>query len=111
MQQIQINNKTIGKVETNTNASGHFSMQIPKGKYSVEIENKIDSQLRQFMKTGKYNFIIYQSDFLSNEWGKNYWGKPRIIPKIIPGNIDFKSPLNFRWMYIDWHPAQEPYEI
>jgi parallel beta-helix repeat protein len=44
-------------------------------------------------------------------WNGNYWDKPRSSPFIIPGVIMiaiFKVPLGFQ---VDWHPAQEPYDI
>lgn len=44
-------------------------------------------------------------------WNGNYWDKPQSLPVIIPGVIMiavFKIPLGFQ---VDWHPAQEPYDI
>jgi len=46
----------IGKKETFTDASGDFVMQVPKGKVSVYVENKVSSELRQFMKTDEVSF-------------------------------------------------------
>jgi len=40
-------------------------------------------------------------------WDENYWEKPRMLPKIIPGRTFFRL---YRFDF-DWHPAQEPYEI
>jgi len=56
----------------------------------------------------------YFSVTSSNIWDGNYWGRPRILPKLILGEIDF--PLLFNliripWINIDWHPAQAPYDI
>jgi parallel beta-helix repeat protein len=40
-----------------------------------------------------------------NIWNGNYWDGPRLLPYVIPRN-------NFRLsLQIDWHPAQEPYDI
>ncbi|HWR27431.1 MAG TPA: transposase [Candidatus Thermoplasmatota archaeon] len=45
----------------------------------------------------------------------NYWGEARLLPKIIPGTIDFtrdgQNFTRFNLLKIDWHPAQEPYDI
>jgi hypothetical protein len=41
-----------------------------------------------------------------NNWIGNYWDRPRILPKIIPGFFIFFPLFN-----IDWHPASEPYDI
>jgi len=59
-------------------------------------------------KIFRNNFISciadYQMSFF-NKWDGNYWGKSRILPKLIFGiNI-------LPWIQIDWHPAQEPYDI
>jgi parallel beta-helix repeat protein len=37
-----------------------------------------------------------------NVWDGNYWDKPRSTPYMIPGMLRF---------WVDWHPAQEPYDI
>jgi parallel beta-helix repeat protein len=52
----------------------------------------------------------------SNRWIENYWNRPRALPKIIIGVICLSkswtiTPLVIPWFNIDWHPAQEPYDI
>ncbi len=45
-----------------------------------------------------------------NKWSRNYWNRPRILPKIIFGQIKIGS----KWVpiiNIDWHPAQKRYII
>ena len=42
----------------------------------------------------------------TNNWKENYWGRPRVLPKIIHGRI-----FLFPWFNFDWHPAKEPYDI
>jgi len=37
-----------------------------------------------------------------NVWNENYWDRPRLFPYKIPGMLRF---------WVDWHPAQEPYDI
>ena len=39
-------------------------------------------------------------------WDSNYWGRPRILPKLIFG-FYYILPI----IYFDWHPAKEPYDI
>jgi parallel beta-helix repeat protein len=40
-------------------------------------------------------------------WNRNYWDRPRLLPKPIFGLRNFWVPqINF-----DWDPAQEPYDI
>jgi parallel beta-helix repeat protein len=54
-----------------------------------------------------------------NRWIGNYWGRPRLAPKIIPGAFVYiwhPDPIHYRvlsvpWMNIDVTPALEPYVI
>jgi parallel beta-helix repeat protein len=49
------------------------------------------------------NAVFYECK--TNFWDGNYWGRPRIFPKIIRGLDEFdKKCIN-----IDWHPAFLPY--
>jgi parallel beta-helix repeat protein len=62
-----------------------------------------------FVDNVKHASFKYNSKFHFNNWNGNYWGRPRLLPKIIFGVIDrdFLIP----WFNIDWHPAKEPYNI
>jgi parallel beta-helix repeat protein len=51
-----------------------------------------------------YLKLSLQVSISRNVWDGNYWNKPRSLPHIIP---EFLS-LRFT---VDWHPAQEPYDI
>lgn len=61
---------------------------------------------------GFYNSIL-------NHWTDNYWGRPKILLKIIPGIIlIYKHPDPFHyktiiipWINVDRHPALKPYDI
>jgi len=50
-------------------------------------------------------------------WDENYWDRPRMMPYMIPGLISLirglviDAPYIFNYFQIDWHPAQEPYDI
>jgi len=51
-----------------------------------------------------------------NVWDGNYWGRQRVLPKIIIGYLRHeKKPPEpakiFPFINIDWHPAKEPYDI
>jgi len=54
-------------------------------------------------------FVVISSE--NNTWDKNFWNRPRILPKpilihhVIPKK-EWTFSLNF-----DWHPAKEPYDI
>ena len=61
--------------------------------------------------SASFTYLLYDFPF-SNVWRNNYWGKI-IILKIIYGKI-YLSGIgipSFSWINVDWHPAQEPYDI
>jgi len=58
----------------------------------------------------------------TNTWDENYWGRPLNHLKLIIGQkevlffsgIPFHFPplvLTVLWINVDWHPAQQPYDI
>jgi hypothetical protein len=50
--------------------------------------------------------------FRKNIWDKNYWNRPRFLPKIIFGDIYVLFLYTtFPWFQFDWHPAKQPYNI
>ena len=52
--------------------------------------------------------------FSYNKFRYNYWGELRLFPKFIFGYVFVPEqiPSNYLyWFFIDWHPAQEPYDI
>jgi nitrous oxidase accessory protein len=68
----------------------------------------------------KNNFIdneedAYFVDSFPNRWRQNYWDRPRILPKLIFGEIDIDrfgdGDKWINWVNIDWRPAKEPYDI
>jgi parallel beta-helix repeat protein len=71
--------------------------------------NSDNSYFNIFIKNTLINPIknAYFFECHTNTWDKNYWGRPRILPKIISGyrGKDFTDP----WYNIDWHPAFLPY--
>jgi len=65
--------------------------------------------------------IIIKNNFIDNKrntyfenctstWKQNYWNRPRILPKLIFGTMNLGN-FTIPWFNIDWHPAQEPYDI
>ena len=62
------------------------------------------------------NFLqnAMQASFLncsSTKWYKNYWNRPRLLPKLIFGRKTIMGFQFFPWFNIDWRPAKEPYDI
>ena len=85
--------------------------------------NRISSNTLQNNKYGvmltqssEHNFI-YNNNFMdnnenasfkdcrSNFWFRNYWNKPRLLPKVIEGTAGGRP-----WINIDWFPRMMPYE-
>jgi hypothetical protein len=56
------------------------------------------------------SLTFYVTLFSHVKFSHNYWGEPRLFPKVIFGRI-YKGYSQHRWFLIDWHPAQEPYDI
>ena len=80
-------------------SSSKIGIFFPEARY-----NKI---LRNNIKNNQLS-AIFQS--VPNTWEENYWGRPRLFPKLIFGQIII-FPFGFPWFNIDWNPAQEPYDI
>lgn len=58
-------------------------------------------------KTNKKSAFFYDC---KNQWNKNYWNRPRYVPKLILGLIPIDT-IQIPWINIDWHPAKQPYDI
>jgi len=61
-----------------------------------------------FMNNTQHAFF---SDCIYNIWDYNFWGRPRLLPYPIFGYLWYGKLLHVPWVNIDWHPAQEPYDI
>jgi parallel beta-helix repeat protein len=73
--------------------------------------------------TISFNNFVDTSSFLSvmfeelpgaqNRWWRNYWQRPRILPKPIFGMITDGAyfPTRIYWIHFDFFPAQQPYNI
>jgi len=69
------------------------------------------------------NTVISHNNFLLNQkninfrnshctkWHRNYWNRPRLLPKIILGELKFLGKYLTTWFNVDWRPAIKPYEI
>jgi parallel beta-helix repeat protein len=65
----------------------------------------------------KNNFIMnwggaayFEEGGLTNIWDGNYWNRPRILPKLVFGDIWILN-IVFYCFKVDWHPASKPYDI
>ncbi len=51
-----------------------------------------------------YLKLVLEVPIRRNVWDGNYWNESRSLPYIIPGWFCLR-------FWVDWHPAQEPYDI
>ena len=77
----------------------------------------IDWLANEFMYPAVLNFIL-KNNFINNTlsasfefgllnwWSRNYWDRPRLLPKPIFGSI-----VDIPWINFDWRPALKPYDI
>ena len=68
-----------------------------------------------FTKIEQNNFIdnVIDARFTKAyfcHWKGNYWDEPRFLPYPVYGWMSYRPPY-IPWIYFDWHPAQEPYDI
>ena len=113
-----------GNIFENNGMGIHFTSGID----SVFSENHLqNNDIGIFLTSGgnlieKNNFIENERDatFVNcvmpnrNQWRRNYWNRPRFLPKVITGKILIGNPYGSReffWINFDFLPAQEPYDI
>jgi nitrous oxidase accessory protein len=118
-----IDNNEIFENHIDDNFYGIFFSSITNGVQGNKIfnnsisKNKIGILLNhsQWNKILSNNFInnkksAYFELCKDNIWDKNYWDRPRLIPKLILGKTMFCS-FEIFYFNIDWNPSSSPYEI
>lgn len=90
------NNKIIGK---NTIINNNIGIKLENSNRNKIIKNNFIDNNRQ---------VIFYDSFL-NIWHKNYWSRPRILPKLIFGKINVGF-LSFNKVNIDWRPGFFQYD-
>jgi len=118
-----IENNTI----VNNNNSGIFTqahVYSPWTRSNHIIKNNsiiMNREYGMFLDQSSYN-VISSNNFIlnkknayfefckNNTWNNNYWGRPRILPYPILGQIKYNGRI-ITWFNIDWHPALKPYDI
>ncbi len=112
-------------------SNNHDGIRVNASSYNNITSNNITSNKYNGISLGFYTFgdtkyyssrnTIHKNNFLDNKrhaffegdwrnkWTQNYWGRPRILPKIIFGRIIINTIIP--WFNIDWNPAKESYDI
>jgi len=52
------------------------------------------------------SFLISDPSASITTWSNNYWGRPRVLPKLIIGLQSGIIPAQIK---IDWNPAKRPF--
>jgi parallel beta-helix repeat protein len=84
---------------------------------SVHLGRNNEIHFNNFIKNNISAYFRWDSPrFCLNHWNKNYWDNHHtILPKIIPGIIQYGDPHfpngNISWFQFDWLPSKEPYDI
>ncbi|EMR75118.1 nitrous oxidase accessory protein [Thermoplasmatales archaeon SCGC AB-540-F20] len=99
---LYTNNIIMGNNITNNKYGIALSGIYNKALENNFINNKVQAFWVHILNGGKLGI---------NKWKNNYWNRPRILPKLILGIIGDPPSPNMIWFAIDWHPAQEPYDI
>lgn len=83
---------------------------VPLGIFDISLFNFDYSDYNIITENNLINFggNAFFTGSWKNTWDRNYWNRPRILPKFIVG---YKGDLTGRYYNIDWHPALLPYNI
>ncbi len=112
------NNTYIGiKLDYAVNCVISWNLINDHGEWGVlsEFSSNNTFQYNTLMNAG-YGLAYYTNHGTSDTWYQNYWGRGRVLPKLIFGNRMFNEEDDdhafcLPWVMIDWHPAHEPYAL
>lgn len=74
----------------------------------IWLENSILSKIHHCNFINNQQHAYFINSFL-NFWDRNYWDRPRLLPKPIMGKISFYK-ITTPWINFDWHPLMKPYK-
>ncbi len=124
---VFINNANNNTIQRNTIIDNKWGVSISYSSQNKVLENNIFNNEKNAM-VDAYTVGLLRFRWFDHTWDGNYWGRFRLIPKLIPGFCLFII-LNFPFFYFninifdhnlflfipvfkfDWHPAREPYDI
>jgi len=111
-----IANRVYGLIIEDSNSNTISGNEIKNNDQGVSLEDS------KYNIISKNNFIENKekdascTDSILNLWRRNYWGRPRILPKLIPGKIHIYRewpipPIIIPIPSFDLNPALKPYDI
>ena len=113
----------VGNSIQNNNASGIYLLQSNN---NIISHNEISSNVNKgiFIENSKNNNIfenniynngwerLFFSNAFHNKWNANFWGDVSSEKHYIKGTVHLERfNISFPIWKVDWHPAQEPYDI
>jgi len=81
---------------------------IKQNNQSIYLENASNNIILDNNLLRNKRHVLFEN--CTNTWSKNYWNRPRILPKLIFGTIFIRN-MTIPWFNIDWRPALKPYDI
>jgi len=90
----------------NINSNKVYGLNLKDSSINIILKNNFQGNER----------VAFFSDSFLNRWKRNYWNRPRIMPKLVLGTISIHLPWPFqdivvRWVNFDWRPALKPYNV
>lgn len=104
-------------IEDNNRGSsqGYGGIEVLYSSYENNIFNNTfrNNSIDAFFALHSEYFWPHFYNETPNLWDGNYWSRPRLLPKLISGYINTNLPIfnHIKWINIDWHPSQLPYDI
>jgi len=99
------NNNKIDSNEISHNIDGIF--------ISYSLKNMIaKNNFRYNGESDAFSVLSFQP-FWRNTWDANYWNRPRVLPNVIFGYLEYHENrlIMIPWVNVDWHPVKKPYNI
>jgi parallel beta-helix repeat protein len=107
--------------ENNNISKNIYGIFLTRAHNNIIKGNDISNNSKGIHLEYSYRNTVQKNNFLDNEqdaffttsfinhWSQNYWNKPRLLPKLIRGDIQLF--IEFKWFNFDLCPALKPYDI
>ena len=93
-------------------SNNKYGIYLLSNSNTIQNNNFLDNEIDAFF-SGQLKDLLFKR----NRWTRNYWNRPRILPKLILGQIPGLNAPGAPpvppspWLNIDWRPALKPYDI
>jgi parallel beta-helix repeat protein len=97
-------------IKSNNFRNNTYGVYLEYGRNTIAYNNFIGN-----INDATFKYYFNYGGLQKNYWHRNYWNQPRFLPKCINGQLVFVNQEQqenaYSWLNLDWHPAQEPYDI